>query len=109
VRKYPEGWLSERRWEDQPEPGAARAADPAAARAAEVRELLAERRTVAALYQAHPDPALGAQLAGLDVTLAALGVVPELTAPTATRSRPQGLTQVAALLGRGGADAAGSW
>lgn len=101
VRKYPEGWLSERRWEDQPEPGEARAADPAAARAAEVRELLAERRTVAALYQAHPDPALGVQLAGLEVTLAALGVVPELVAAAAARPRPQGLTQVAKLLGRG--------
>jgi len=108
VRKYPEGWLSERRWEDQPLSGEPASADPAAARAAEVRELLAERRTVAALYQAHPDPALGVQLAGLDASLAALGVTADLRAVAAARSVPAGLTQVAALLGRGVIAAAGT-
>jgi len=101
VRKYPEGWLSERRWEDQPLPGEPASADPAAARAAEVRELLAERRTVASLYRAHPDPKLGVQLAGLDVSLAALGVTPPAADAPPARSAPAGLTQVAALLGRG--------
>lgn len=103
VRKYPEGWLSERRWEDQPLPGETASADPAAARAAEVRELLAERRAVATLIpaQRRPDPILGAQLERLDARLAALGVTPPVADAPAARSAPAGLTQVAALLGRG--------
>jgi hypothetical protein len=71
VRKYPEGWLSERRWEDVQPP---RAVDGAAhQRAARVRELEVERAGLARLVALRPSADLDAQLARLAADLAALG------------------------------------
>jgi hypothetical protein len=73
VRKYPEGWLSERRWEDHAE--ALTTPDPAAARAAELRELVNERAVLKRLATTG-DPHIAALLADIEARLAAARVAP---------------------------------
>lgn len=90
VRKYPEGWLSERRWEDLPAPGASPAdADPAAAQAREIRELINERAGLRRLARGG-DPHITALLADIERRLADYGVADETPiAPVrATGPRP---------------------
>jgi hypothetical protein len=73
VRKWPEGWLSERRWEDVPLPGDAPEthADPQALHAAQVRELVNERAGLKRLATAG-DPHIAALLADVEARLAGL-------------------------------------
>jgi hypothetical protein len=90
VRKYPEGWLSERRWDDLPAPGASQAdADPAAARALQIRELINERAGLRRLARGG-DSHITALLADIERRLADYGVADEAqVAPVrATGPRP---------------------
>lgn len=95
VRKYPEGWLSERRWEDAPLPGDAPEAhaDPQALRAEQIRELVNERAGLRRLASAG-DPHITALLADIERRLAAHGLPPEAQAPAPARaaSGPRPLT-----------------
>ncbi len=91
VRKYPEGWLSERRWEDLPATGAGQAAaDPAAARALEIRELINERAGLRRLARGG-DPHITALLADIERRLADYGVAEEAPAPQRQASGPRPL------------------
>lgn len=104
VRKYPEGWLAERRWEDIPEPAVDAADGPARARAAEVRELLAERLHLARLIAADTTSAasrgvMSQQLADIVTRLDALGVGAEtlnapVESPRPARGRPVMLADI---------------
>jgi hypothetical protein len=104
VRKWPEGWLSERRWEDAPSPGETPGLKPdlQAQHAAQVRELINERNGLTRLA-ATGDPHIAALLADVSARLAALGVAPESAA--VPLARPQGLRAVTSVLGITGAAA----
>lgn len=88
VRKWLQGWLSERRWEDQCEA----AQDDAKARAtaerrAEVAELLGEwRRLSLHLQHAGEDAESAAALQKVGAMLAERGISPGLTTPAPARS-----------------------
>lgn len=103
IRKWPEGWLSERRWEDVPAPGST-PADPAAARAAEVRELLGDHAALVRLQQAAPTPATADRLAVIGARLGALGIHVDAAATAsharAAASGPRALGEVLQRLGR---------
>jgi len=99
VRKWLQGWLSERRWEDcgSAAPGATATApaDAVDARRAEVADLLGERTRLLRLAKLADgqDPAA---LEAIDTRLRALGIDPGAK----TRPKPTGLSPVAHLLRR---------
>jgi hypothetical protein len=99
VRKYPEGWLSERRWEDLPAPGAdPAAADPAADRAMAIRELINERAGLRRLARGG-DPHILALLSDIEQRLADYGVTEEAPVTPVRASGPRHLAEF--LRGRG--------
>jgi hypothetical protein len=73
VRKWPEGWLSERRWADAPLPGAPAQVSPEDRTRAQIAELLAERAALKRLARAG-DARILAELAEVEARLAGLGV-----------------------------------
>lgn len=81
ARKWLQGWLSARRWEDVPAAPTAPTATPealqAAARNHRINALMNERRALVRLIDGLPNKALDAQLARLDGQLSALGVTVE--------------------------------
>lgn len=101
ARKYLQGWLSARAWEDAPAPG--EDLDPAVERARALSARLAERRHLLEMHRAHPTPALAEQIERLDAQLRAEGVDLEPAREVARASPPRGPSPIADLLRRGAA------
>ncbi|CAK0765955.1 conserved hypothetical protein [Gammaproteobacteria bacterium] len=66
VRKFAQGWLSERRWEDCVTPAAT---DPGISENIRARELMQELAHLRVLHQTHPNERLAAQIAVLEAKL----------------------------------------
>lgn len=105
ARKWLQGWLTERRWEDRPE-GAADAQGVAvseiAARRLALAELLGERRRLSMLVRHNGEDAAAAEaLARVDESLRRHGIEPGGSLPKAGRQGPRAIGELAAKLGRG--------
>lgn len=89
ARKWLQGWLSERRWEDRPVPagaGSATEQDAIAARRLAMAELLGEHKRLVLHCRHYPEDAQArAELARLGEQLAGFGIAPGLTTPKPAR------------------------
>jgi len=102
ARKWPEGWLAERRWEDRPlpaAPGQAPQADPIDQRRAQVQELLGERARLLLITRTGADPQARDQLTAIDERLRAHGIDPGAQGSAKPR-KTSGPSPVAHLLRR---------
>lgn len=108
VRKWLQGWLSERRWEDREEPAEGTGSDPGpsaeelAARRLAVAELLGEHKRLVLHCRHYPEDAqASAELARIGEQLAGFGIVP---GAAALRSAPGrgGVRPLKGLLTKGG-------